>query len=167
LFRILLDESCRDHLCQNEGTCVAGGPGNYSCSCLHPYRGRYCEQGPDIAMMYQSTSPCSHHDCQHGHCQVRGGGVFSCSYLHPYRGRYGDQGPDTVTQGSREEKNDTISIASDGNEVSGTVLILRILFWIPATSNNCKREKWRWIRLCYFWMRGVLFVLIVCCSTPS
>ncbi len=69
------DDSCRDHLCQNEGTCVAaaGGVDNYSCSCLHPYRGRYCEEGPDIAMMYQSISPCSHHDCQHGHCQVCAG----------------------------------------------------------------------------------------------
>ncbi len=45
-------------------------------------------------MMYQSTSPCSHHDCQHGHCQVRGGEGYSCSCLHPYRGRYCEQGPD-------------------------------------------------------------------------
>ena len=67
------EESCRGHLCQNEGTCVPGAASsssNYTCSCLHPYGGRFCEEGPAIAMMYQSISPCSHHDCQHGHCQV-------------------------------------------------------------------------------------------------
>ena len=75
------EESCRGHLCQNEGTCVPGAASsssNYTCSCLHPYGGRFCEEGPAIAMMYQSISPCSHHDCQHGHCQVYSGKVLQC-----------------------------------------------------------------------------------------
>jgi hypothetical protein len=34
-------------------------------------------------------------------------------------------------------------------------MILRILFWIPVTSNNCKHETWRSMRLGYFWiLRG-------------
>ncbi len=48
--------------------------------------------------------------------------------------------------------------------VSGSLLILSIFIWIPATSNNCKYETWRSIHLGYFGTQGVL---IVCCYTPT
>ncbi|KAK0167887.1 hypothetical protein PV327_001742, partial [Microctonus hyperodae] len=60
-------DDCIDHLCQNGATCI-DGINNYECKCPADYTGRYCEAAPSPAMLYPQTSPCAHHDCQHGAC---------------------------------------------------------------------------------------------------
>ncbi|XP_063990691.1 protein slit isoform X1 [Diachasmimorpha longicaudata] len=60
-------DDCIDHLCQNGATCI-DGINNYECKCPADYTGRYCEAAPSTAMLYPQTSPCAHHDCQHGAC---------------------------------------------------------------------------------------------------
>ncbi|KAK0077767.1 hypothetical protein PV325_003479, partial [Microctonus aethiopoides] len=51
----------------NGATCI-DGINNYECKCPADYTGRYCEAAPSPAMLYPQTSPCAHHDCQHGAC---------------------------------------------------------------------------------------------------
>ncbi|XP_044585787.1 protein slit isoform X1 [Cotesia glomerata] len=60
-------DDCVDHLCQNGATCI-DGINNYECKCPAEYTGRYCEAAPSTALLYPQTSPCAHHDCQHGVC---------------------------------------------------------------------------------------------------
>ncbi|XP_043587726.1 protein slit isoform X1 [Bombus pyrosoma] len=60
-------DDCVDHMCQNGATCI-DGINNYECKCAAEYTGRYCEAAPSTAMLYPQTSPCAHHDCQHGAC---------------------------------------------------------------------------------------------------
>ncbi|XP_051157460.1 protein slit isoform X1 [Leptopilina boulardi] len=60
-------DDCNDNLCQNGATCI-DGINSYECKCAPDYTGRYCEIGPSTAMLYPQTSPCAHHDCQHGAC---------------------------------------------------------------------------------------------------
>ncbi|XP_076624299.1 slit guidance ligand isoform X1 [Colletes latitarsis] len=60
-------DDCGDHMCQNGATCI-DGINNYVCKCAADYTGRYCEAAPSTAMLYPQTSPCAHHDCQHGAC---------------------------------------------------------------------------------------------------
>lgn len=52
---------------QNGATCI-DGINNYECKCPAEYTGRYCEAAPSTALLYPQTSPCAHHDCQHGVC---------------------------------------------------------------------------------------------------
>ncbi|XP_043269107.1 protein slit isoform X1 [Venturia canescens] len=60
-------DDCANHLCQNGATCI-DGINDYECKCAADYTGRYCEAAPSTAMLYPQTSPCAHHDCQHGAC---------------------------------------------------------------------------------------------------
>ncbi|XP_015606545.1 protein slit isoform X1 [Cephus cinctus] len=60
-------DDCVDHLCQNGATCI-DGINDYECKCAAEFTGRYCEGAPSTAMLYPQTSPCAHHDCQHGAC---------------------------------------------------------------------------------------------------
>ncbi|XP_032672289.1 protein slit isoform X1 [Odontomachus brunneus] len=60
-------DDCVDHMCQNGATCI-DGINNYECKCAADFTGRYCEAAPSTAMLYPQTSPCAHHDCQHGAC---------------------------------------------------------------------------------------------------
>ncbi|PBC34806.1 Protein slit [Apis cerana cerana] len=60
-------DDCVDHMCQNGATCI-DGINNYECKCAADYTGRYCEAAPSTVMLYPQTSPCAHHDCQHGAC---------------------------------------------------------------------------------------------------
>ncbi|KAJ8682332.1 hypothetical protein QAD02_018124, partial [Eretmocerus hayati] len=82
-------DDCDNNLCQNGATCI-DGINNYECKCAPDYTGRYCEVAPSTALLYPQTSPCAHHDCQHGACFLPspGSGADYLCQCHPgYTGK--------------------------------------------------------------------------------
>ncbi|XP_060809370.1 protein slit isoform X2 [Amyelois transitella] len=59
-------DDCVNHMCQNGATCV-DGLDEYRCACAAGFAGRYCEAAPHAAL---GTSPCAHHECEHGVCYL-------------------------------------------------------------------------------------------------
>ena len=77
-----------DQLCQHGGQCVRGEAG-YSCVCPHQYSGQFCQMEPQVSLLYQKTSPCSHHDCKHGICLAQEGldNGYTCQCHPGYSGK--------------------------------------------------------------------------------
>ncbi|XP_058798231.1 protein slit isoform X2 [Phymastichus coffea] len=82
-------DDCDNNLCQNGATCI-DGINNYECKCAPDYTGRYCEVAPSTALLYPQTSPCAHHDCQHGVCFLPSpgsGADYLCQCHSGYTGK--------------------------------------------------------------------------------
>ena len=75
-------------LCQHGGQCVRGEAG-YSCVCPAQYSGDFCQVEPQVSLLYQKTSPCSHHLCKHGVCLAKEGldNGYTCQCHAGYSGR--------------------------------------------------------------------------------
>merc|ERR1711892_1568835 len=75
-------------LCQHGGQCVRGEAG-YSCVCPAQYSGDFCQVEPQVSLLYQKTSPCSHHNCKHGVCLAKEGldNGYTCQCHAGYSGK--------------------------------------------------------------------------------
>lgn len=65
-------DDCKDHMCQNGGTCVDQVNG-YKCVCPTKFGGSFCELTPMVSMLYPQTSPCQQNDCKNGVCFLPSG----------------------------------------------------------------------------------------------
>ena len=74
--------------CQNGGQCMRGDNG-FSCVCPNHYSGEFCQLEPSVSLLYQKTSPCSHHSCKHGVCLAKPGldPGYTCQCHAGYSGR--------------------------------------------------------------------------------
>ena len=63
------------------------GVGSYSCRCPPGFGGQFCEQGPSITLM-QQTSPCQQNECKNGVCFLpRGSQEYRCRCKEGYTGK--------------------------------------------------------------------------------
>ncbi|XP_046386290.1 protein slit isoform X2 [Ischnura elegans] len=80
-------DDCQAHLCQNGATCI-DGVNSYTCRCAGDFVGKFCEVTPMVSMLYPQTSPCQHHDCEHGICfQPQGSMDYVCKCAPGYSGK--------------------------------------------------------------------------------
>ena len=101
-----IPDPCENHKCQNNGTCIKFGNGQYNCDCSTTnYFGERCEKGRTCIwsilvakiidcvkhtlhsiINHYILDPCSPNPCKNGNCSKRGkdGYLCNCSSTNYY-----------------------------------------------------------------------------------